>query len=109
MLHRVVQSKVFSRSTYGRIDATSVVERLNFASHIELFNTFGAPECKVVRPCSERPCHLFRRFGSGERDLGVRRYFTQGVRINGFVGSSLVGFFSCLPVFFGFMSQFYAF
>jgi hypothetical protein len=39
---------------------------------------------------------------------GRSAYFIQGVRMSGFVGSSLVGFFSLLG-FFTFMAQFYAF
>jgi hypothetical protein len=39
--------------------------------------------------------------------MGIATYFIQGVRMSGFVGSSLVGFFSLL-VFLTFISQFYA-
>ena len=40
--------------------------------------------------------------------MSALAYFIQGVRMSGFVGSSLVAFFSLL-IFLTFMSQFYAF
>jgi hypothetical protein len=49
----------------------------------------------------------FRRLGIVGGNQQQRRYFAQGVRINGLVGSSLVGFFS-LFVFFTFTAEFYA-
>jgi hypothetical protein len=60
----------------------------------------------VPRAATHSVLGLFRRVGSVETNPGG--YFSHGVRINGFVGSSLVGFFS-LFVFFSFMTQFYAF
>jgi hypothetical protein len=83
---------------------------LNFARHVELFNGFGFPELQgrfgnsAQRAICQKPALAAQeemvQFGGIRERLN---YFAQGVRIRGFVGSSFVGFFSCLLVFFSFM------
>lgn len=81
------------------------VRALTFVRHVELFNRPGLPELRggFGRYVIKQGLAAQEEETVVVGEIGECYAFAQGVRISGLVGSSFVGFFSCLLVFFSFI------